>query len=59
MNFLTHLFLALGEGDRIPPWAAAWTPNFLFALLGLVLLYLRSTNREARSLNPMGRRAVA
>lgn len=59
MNFLTHLFLALGEGDRIPPWAAAWTPNFLFALLGLVLLYLRSTNREARSLNPMARRAVA
>ena len=24
MNFLTHLFLALGEGDRISPLVAAW-----------------------------------
>ena len=53
MNFLTHFFLALGEGDRIAPWAAAWTPNFLFAALGLLLLFLRSTNREFRSLNPL------
>ncbi len=52
MNFLTHLFLALGEGDRIAPWAAAWTPNILFASVGLVLLVLRSTNRDLRSLNP-------
>lgn len=59
MNFLTHLFLALGEGSRIPPWAAAWTPNLLFAAVGLLLLYLRSTNREARSLNPLARRALA
>ncbi len=56
MNFLTHLFLALGEGDRIPAWAAAWTPNILFVIVGLVLLYLRSTNREARSLNPFAAR---
>src|SRR5438046_7862342 len=34
MNFLTHLFLALGEGDRISPWVAAWTPNILFAAIG-------------------------
>lgn len=47
MNFLTHLFLALGEGDRIPPWIAAWTPNLLFAAIGLYLLYLRASNREA------------
>src|SRR5450755_2097971 len=26
LNFLTHLFLALGEGDRVAPWIAAWTP---------------------------------
>ncbi len=52
MNFLTHLFLALGEGDRIPAWAAAWTPNILFAAVGLFFLYLRSTNREVKSLNP-------
>src|SRR5213596_3195194 len=30
-NFLVHLFLALGEGDRVPGWIAAWTPNTLFA----------------------------
>jgi lipopolysaccharide export LptBFGC system permease protein LptF len=47
MNFLTHLFLALGEGDRISPLAAAWTPNLIFAAIGLYLLYLRATNREA------------
>ena len=47
MNFLTHLFLALGEGDRISPIVAAWTPNLIFTLIGLYLLYLRATNREA------------
>jgi lipopolysaccharide export system permease protein len=50
MNFLTHLFLALGEGYRIPPWFAAWTPNIIFALIGLYLLYLRAGNREAPGL---------
>lgn len=58
MNFLTHLFLALGEGDRIPAWAAAWTPNILFAVMGLFLLYLRSTNRDARSFNPFAARPL-
>jgi lipopolysaccharide export system permease protein len=46
MNFLTHLFLALGEGSRVPAWAAAWLPNLGFAVIGLYLLYLRSTNRD-------------
>jgi lipopolysaccharide export system permease protein len=46
MNFMTHLFLALGEGDRISPLVAAWTPNILFAVIGLYLLYLRASNRE-------------
>jgi LPS export ABC transporter permease LptG len=47
MNFLTHLFLALGEGDRISAWTAAWMPNLVFAAIGLYLLYLRASNREA------------
>jgi lipopolysaccharide export system permease protein len=47
MNFLTHLFLALGEGDRISPIVAAWTPNLLFTAIGLYLFYLRASNREA------------
>jgi LPS export ABC transporter permease LptG len=51
-TFLGHFFLALGEGDRIPSWAAAWTPNVLFAIIGLLLLWIRSTNRDVKSLNP-------
>jgi lipopolysaccharide export system permease protein len=51
MNFLVHLFLALGEGDRVPGWIAAWAPNILFAGIGLYLLYLRASNREAPSFN--------
>ncbi len=46
MNFLTHLFLALGEGSRVPAWVAAWFPNILFSVIGLYLLYLRATNRD-------------
>lgn len=46
MNFVMHLFLALGEGARIPTWWAAWTPNIIFGIIGLILLYYRATNRE-------------
>ena len=50
MNFLTHFFLALGEGYRIPAWVAAWTPDIAFAIIGAYLLYLRAGNREAPGL---------
>ena len=50
MNFLTHFFLALGEGYRIPAWVAAWTPDIAFAAIGCYLLYLRAGNREAPGL---------
>jgi LPS export ABC transporter permease LptG len=46
MNFVMHLFLALGEGARISNWAAAWTPNLIFGFLGAILIYFRATNRE-------------
>src|SRR6058998_3697310 len=60
MNFLVHLFLALGEGDRVPAWIAAWTPNIIFAAIGLYLLYLRASNREALSFHLFtARRIVA
>src|SRR6266704_831915 len=58
MNFLTHLFLALGEGDRISPVIAAWTPNLIFALIGLYLLYLRATNREGLRFQLAGGRRI-
>jgi lipopolysaccharide export system permease protein len=57
-NFLVHLFLALGEGDRVPAWIAAWTPNILFAGIGLYLLYLRASNREAPSFNLFAARHI-
>ena len=59
MNFLTHLFLALGEGARVPPVAAAWTPDIIFGLIGLILLYYRSSNRERPRLNPFAWRRLA
>jgi lipopolysaccharide export system permease protein len=46
MNFMSHFFLALGEGARISSPVAAWTPNIIFGVIGLILLYYRSTNRE-------------
>ena len=30
--------LAFGSGGHIPPWLAAWLPNLLFGLAGLVLM---------------------
>jgi LPS export ABC transporter permease LptG len=60
MNFLVHLFLALGEGYRVPAWIAAWTPNILFMAIGLYLLYLRAANREPPSFRLfIARRIVA
>jgi lipopolysaccharide export system permease protein len=60
MNFLVHLFLALGEGYRVPAWIAAWTPNILFTAIGLYLLYLRAFNREPPSFHLFtARRIVA
>jgi lipopolysaccharide export system permease protein len=31
--------VALGSGGYVAPWLAAWTPNALFALTGLVLMW--------------------
>jgi lipopolysaccharide export LptBFGC system permease protein LptF len=46
LNFSTHLFLALGEGARIPAWIAGWAPTIVFGTIGLYLLQLRSSNRD-------------
>jgi LPS export ABC transporter permease LptG len=58
MNFLTHLFLALGEGSRIPSWTAAWLPNAAFAVIGIYLLYLRATNRDGLGFQLLRRRRI-
>jgi lipopolysaccharide export system permease protein len=55
LNFSTHLFLALGEGDRVPAWIAGWAPVIIFSAIGLYLLQLRASNRDPsdfRSLLP-------
>lgn len=44
--FLDNLSRALGRGDRIAPWLAAWGPNILFTGIGLFLLRMRSLNRD-------------
>jgi len=44
--FTMFLFLALGKGSHVSPAVAAWTPNAILLVVGLYLLYLRSTNRE-------------
>ena len=36
--FLTHISLALGKGERVPPALAAWLTNAVFASVGAVLL---------------------
>jgi lipopolysaccharide export system permease protein len=41
----SNVFLALGQGSRISPVVAAWTPSVTFLLLGFILLYRRATNR--------------
>src|SRR5437016_4693308 len=46
LNFSTHFFLALGEGDRIPAWIAGWAPVIVFGTIGLYLLQLRTSNRD-------------
>ncbi|MDD5201211.1 MAG: LptF/LptG family permease [Terrimicrobiaceae bacterium] len=46
--FTNNLFIALGKGGRIPADVAAWAPFGFFFAVGLVLLWMRSTNRDIR-----------
>jgi lipopolysaccharide export system permease protein len=41
----SNICLALGQGFRISPPAAAWIPAGTFLLIGLYLVYLRTNNR--------------
>ena len=36
---LVQAALALGTGGRVPPWLAAWGPNLLFGLAGMLLTW--------------------
>ncbi|MCX6971470.1 MAG: LptF/LptG family permease [Verrucomicrobia bacterium] len=52
--FTSSLFVALGKGQRIPPFIAAWGPVIFFFAIGLVLVWYRSTNRELPKLRIPG-----
>ena len=41
-----YLFLAFGKGDRIAPLLAPWLPDIAAFVIGLLLLWFRSTSRE-------------
>lgn len=44
--FSSSLFLALGKGDRVPAWVAAWAPFAVFLGIGVYLFWLKATGRE-------------
>ena len=44
------VFLALGKGMRLDPFLAPWVPNIIIGILGIILLWMRSTNRDFASL---------
>jgi LPS export ABC transporter permease LptG len=46
--FTNSLFVALGKGDKMPPVIAVWAPFVFFLLVGFLLLWMRSTNRDIR-----------
>ncbi|MDQ2868263.1 MAG: LptF/LptG family permease [Verrucomicrobiota bacterium] len=46
LNFASHLFLALGEGDRVPAWIGGWAPILIFGAFGFLLFRLRAANRD-------------
>ncbi len=46
MIMLRHFLLALGKGSHIDPNVAAWAVDVVFFVVGLILLYFRSSNRE-------------
>ncbi len=52
--FMSSLFIALGKGQRISPFVAAWGPVIFFFAIGLVLVWFRSTNRELPKLKIPG-----
>ncbi|HEY5813687.1 MAG TPA: LptF/LptG family permease [Terrimicrobiaceae bacterium] len=44
--FFSSLFVALGKGNRVSPGVATWGPMVVYFLIGLGLLWFRSTNRD-------------
>jgi lipopolysaccharide export system permease protein len=47
--FLNDFFIALGRGMHLSPRMAAWAPTAALTIVGLFVLYFRSTNRDLTS----------
>lgn len=43
---LSNILVAFGKGYRLDPTLAVWSPYALFFVIGLILLWFRSTNRD-------------
>ena len=52
--FVSSLCVALGKGGRVSPFVAAWVPMIAFFIIGLLLLWYRSTNRDLPKLKMLG-----
>lgn len=50
--FTYTIFLKLGEGGHLPPAVAGWGVIGLFALVGMVMLWMKNYNRQLPSFNP-------
>jgi lipopolysaccharide export LptBFGC system permease protein LptF len=50
LTVFRSLFLALGKGNQISATTAAWGPQLAFLLFGLLLLWMRSGNRDFSNL---------
>lgn len=46
MYLMRGTVIALGHIDRLSPFLAAWSTNFVIAAIGVVLLWFRGQNRE-------------
>lgn len=46
----SSVFLAMGKGNRVGPEVAAWAPVVLFGTIGLLMIWMRTTNREVPNL---------
>lgn len=46
MIMLRSLVMALAKGYRVEPTMAPWVPDIVLGLLGMILLWFRSTNRD-------------
>lgn len=56
MFFVDNLFLAMGQGSRVPPMLAAWAGNLIFAAIGCLLFWVRIQNRELPKFSNLLRR---